>query len=90
MNAPFKMPTHSYIGRCRKCNGVIASIADMPDSKSNRSFTATNVAQAIRDGYIIERVPLATVSLDGCSCGKEPVEMPLPLFAQEPTNDHTR
>lgn len=84
MFVPTKMPTHGYVGRCRKCNGVIASIADIDDDKYCRRITAQSVAGVIRDGHIIERAEFGTVLVNGCSCGKEPTpETPLPLFAQD-------
>lgn len=79
-------PTHAYVGRCERCNGVVASVADLRD-RAYRKGTASSVAQWIRDGYIVERVAFGTegVMVDGCACNRQPAEQPLPLFEQSTT-----
>lgn len=62
-------PTHSYIGRC-KCGAVLAVTADMPD---NLKSTAQAVADMIKAGLMIERVPFDYVRehFGGCTCEKQ-------------------
>lgn len=75
-------PTHSYIGRCPGCKGVTAYISDIPEFKRR---TASEVAQLIRDGLEIERLPSDSLpELNGCSCHQAQPET-LPLFTKDTT-----
>ena len=66
MNLP--KPTHAYIGRCPECSAIHGAIADTP---SDKRWVAKMVADMIRDGLNVERVPFgqhAPIKLDGCGC----------------------
>ena len=61
-------PTHSYIGRCRKCKAVVAVCVDMP---SDLKATAGMVADIIRSGCLVTCVPFDTQTpLESCRCPK--------------------
>ena len=54
----------AYIGRCRcGCGAIPFACVDKPEWAKD---TAKSIAQAIRDGYTIERVPLSEVRMSMC------------------------
>lgn len=52
-------PTHTYLAIREACGCVVGSVADTPEW---RREVAAGVAEWIRAGYIIERVPMAEVA----------------------------
>jgi hypothetical protein len=66
---------YDYIGCCRACGGVVMLIADKSDHKQS---VARNVADAIRQGYYIERVTTEWIQSSDefrwCKCGEERAE----------------
>jgi hypothetical protein len=49
----------------------------------NKRGTAKAVQGMIARGRVVERVPLGSVEIGGCTCRSEPTTA-LPLFEQEP------
>jgi hypothetical protein len=44
----------AYLGRCRRCGGVVLMVEDTP---TDPATVARHVAQAIRAGAIVDRLP---------------------------------
>jgi GTP cyclohydrolase FolE2 len=59
----------AYIARCRECQAVVMATVDAPRYAEDN---AKEIAQAVRQGYQIERVPVEHVreAKFGCSCAK--------------------
>ena len=66
--------THVYTGKA-KCGCIVAVVADMPDMPKE---TAKDVAEFIRGGYTVERVPVEDFRGGpfGCKCAKVKAEQP--------------
>jgi hypothetical protein len=66
-----------YIGRCKGGCGVIRSAAvDRPKYKED---TAKFVAEIVRDGMTVERIPVeeCRVQFGHCKCPRPQAELPL-------------
>ena len=63
--------TPAYIARCPKCNGIVMAAVD---NGYDRQALAKDIAQAIRDGYTVERVTVGWVrshANEWCMCDAE-------------------
>ncbi len=61
----------AYIARCPKCNGIVMAAVD---DGNDRQALAKDIAQAIRDGYTVERVTVGWVrshANEWCTCDTE-------------------
>ena len=63
------MADMAYIACCPDCKRLVMAIGDTPERKTK---TGIEVAKAIKNGYIIERVSVAFVKTEqwGCKCKK--------------------
>lgn len=75
-------PTHHYIGQCKGCGAILASVYDMADDPK---LTGQAVGNMIARSLEVTKVPLGSVSFDHfeCTCERKPTDG-LPLFAMEP------
>lgn len=70
-------PTHAYIGRCRGCNRVLASCAEM---RCDLRDVGRSVAEMIASDLTVERVLMSDAMLDfgDCQCPRT-VQETMPL-----------
>lgn len=74
------VPTHVYIARWPTCECIVAACVDDPDHASD---TAWVVAEYIRRGRRVTRIPLEALKVTGWSrCPEHPRGTPAP---REPT-----
>lgn len=75
--------TPAYIARCKcGCGGICLAVVDNPDHAKN---VAADVAEAIRDGYAVERSTVEVVRSEPFGC-----QAKQPLLRDYWMRDHSR
>lgn len=75
--------TPAYIARCKcGCGGIVFAVVDNSDHARN---VAANVAEAIRDGYAVERSTVEVVRTEPFGC-----QAKQPLLRDFWMRDHSR
>lgn len=74
------MSTHAYIGRLPECGCVVAIVVDAPEIKKD---VARHLADFVKRGYEVERVPLAEGAQMVGPCKHKDAPKPKPDAKQE-------
>ena len=59
------MKDMAYVGKC-KCGSIRAAVVDYGDKD-----TAQAVAEFIRDGFVVDRLPCKEFNFEPCQCGRQ-------------------
>lgn len=73
--------THCYVGICPDCGEEYAATVDVQGDKADQRRTAKFVAELVRDGLEVKRIPRKDVRL-ACECYKKPKAEPQPSLSE--------